>query len=284
MDLISPGENAEMSFDSSDSGNLEIAIEISISSGNVSTGDISVDCDNIGDSVKSIGPVTKEGNIYKVTITYAGLPTNNSDFGYKTIKIRYKGIEIGKRKIKVFFPKYGKNHPGEGSGETPNWYYYWKQTNAHYGNCQYDEPADPKLQGGYTDWDAPNYTSYVCQDTPIHYTPGSPSDNNEVPLDGIDTFAWTCRHEWRHHISLLAWWGAGGYVAAQDIDRDLIPDNLENGFTVADGGPFDPNKYDTYDQDWPPNDDERYTVVTQDHWQKGSADNEDWANPGHQSQ
>jgi hypothetical protein len=52
--------------------------------------------------------------------------------------------------------------------------------------------------------------------------------------------------------------------------------------TSADGGPFDITKYDTFPTDWLNNDHERQTVVTQSHWGEGSADTEDWANPGHQ--
>jgi hypothetical protein len=207
----------------------------------------------------------------------SNLPSSNSAFGQKTLTLTHPDLPGNDTKqIKIFFGRTFANNPG---GTTPNWYYYWKQTSAYIGAVGYDGSSPH----GHCLWDAPNYSAYVGSQDHDSYTPGSPGDNAGNTLEGIDNFAWTCRHEWKHHINLSNWWGAGGHVPAQDGDGDGIKnDPYELNMTSADGGPFDITKYDTFPTDWLNNDHERQTVVTQSHWGEGSADTEDWANPGHQ--
>ncbi len=58
------------------------------------------------------------------------MPSSNSDFGIKIISLTYDHESVNcsvEQKIEVFFDKKATNHPGGGSGFTPNWYYYWDE-------------------------------------------------------------------------------------------------------------------------------------------------------------
>lgn len=184
---------------------------------------------------------------------------------------------VGNKSVKKFFAEEGYQNPG--SGNPPNWYFYWKLTSAYAGNCQYDGGS----ANGYTAKQPP-YTPYVgTQDNEI-YTVPSPGDNADNQLDGIDDFGWTCRHEARHSECKNTWWPNGVFVGAEDSDYDKMPNYVENACTEAEGGPYNDHDGDTYKDDTQPNDFERYTCMTQSAWTAGSADFEDWARPGKQWQ
>ena len=139
------------------------------------------------------------------------------------------------------------------------------------------------------------YQTYINDDAaagPI------PAYNNAT---GIDVFAWTCRHEAQHVDNDTAWWGAtplpgttSPYDPSKDLDGDYIPDALEKNLGMKfhpDLGGYDPTKAltpnlaDEFGYGPGFNDNEDYTqrMQRQNHpWVNGSADKEDWANPGHQ--
>jgi hypothetical protein len=110
-------------------------------------------------------------------------------------------------------------------------------------------------------------------------------DNANATLHGIDTYAWTSRHEYRHSQQFNSWWPTGWNPPNNDQDYDLIPDNLEPTIGASAGGPYDPTTSMTYT---PPsgwttlNDTERICLFTQQPWVIGSLEDEDWASPGSQ--
>jgi hypothetical protein len=91
--------------------------------------------DGIGSSIMAWdtgnqgGAVTIAGDFVTARATYTGLPIHNSDFGLKRARIKYGGKLIAEDDFEVFFEKNNTNHPGAGSGTTPNWFYYWREGN-----------------------------------------------------------------------------------------------------------------------------------------------------------
>ena len=96
--------------------------------------------------------------------SYIGLPSSNSTFGPKNAgflcdsQSNLVDVAEGKTaesagKFEVFFPKYAKNHPGVGTGITPNWFYYWTEefgiTHALYGGFLWGNNG---MTPGWTQW------------------------------------------------------------------------------------------------------------------------------------
>ena len=110
--------------------------------------------ESIGDSVMSwrdanpAGCAKASDGTLIATVTFTGLPKNNSDFGRKTASITFGGILCDEKSYEVFFPKNAKNHP-LGQADSPNWFYYWQQGNV----CSI--PAGAKYEyrpGCYGSW------------------------------------------------------------------------------------------------------------------------------------
>jgi hypothetical protein len=82
------------------------------------------DAPDLGATKAKVESRVREDGVVEATITYQGLPAENSAFGSKFLKARVRKEEAEKR-FQVFFEEKGKDNP-EG-GQVPNWYYYWKQ-------------------------------------------------------------------------------------------------------------------------------------------------------------
>ncbi len=78
----------------------------------------------LGASEPRIEQVVKEGGVVEATVTYQGLPAENSAFGSKTLRARVQQAQDEER-FQVFFRERGRDNP-EGE-RLPNWYYYWRQ-------------------------------------------------------------------------------------------------------------------------------------------------------------
>jgi len=52
-------------------------------------------------------------------ITFTNLPQSNSDFGSKTVRVKYKGQEKDSKEIKVYFPPLARNNPGPEPDDIP---------------------------------------------------------------------------------------------------------------------------------------------------------------------
>ena len=196
-----------------------------------------------------------------VTYTYTTLPSANSEFGQKILSLDYPDsgcfAAVG---IRIFFGKNASNNPG---GSEPNWYYYWSQTSANYGTHTYNAHNDDY---GHVDWGGSAWDAYIC---------------NLTGNTSIDWFGHVCRHEAQHVTDLTAWWPSGPPIDADgdgvtdnDADGDLVPDTLEPSLG------YDPNLLDTDGDGY--RDVEDHAYDNQPSWTYGSADTEDWANPGAQ--
>jgi len=223
---------------------------------------------------------------------YTGLPTNNSAFGEKTATYTISGLGCqGQGKAKVFFKAEAKNHPGEGSGSTPNWYYYWSQTGAGAGYTNSYGGSHPYYAGEM------KYSStekrWVC----IIYDGGTYITTRHNARTGtnytyrsINRFAFTVRHEEKHRQQFIQMWGDGGgsenspYNGIYDTDHDLMHDDIEA--TLAPGRPYSNTLFRTYLDEW------NYGIGFKDSedacmWeQQWPGQNEydavDWARPGRQ--
>jgi hypothetical protein len=233
------------------------------------------------------GVPTVNGDFLEATVTFSALPVNNSDFGKKKAAIYYDGNKQDENDYEVFFPKAGKNHPGIGSGATPNWFFYWLQTVDPLG------PA-PTFKYGSSSFFTPGTTEITLSDGDV----GSYSApyGTQNPLCGIDNFAWTVIHESQHYKDWVDLWSnnytdwfnnhKGNSGANNDKDADCIPNKTEdvnlNGSYDA-GDLYDWNVYNTPTAGRPSsilNDFEDWNC--QRHMSAAGDHAKDWSNPGMQ--
>jgi hypothetical protein len=127
--------------------------------------------------------------------------------------------------------------------------------------------------------------------------------NPITPREGIDFFAYICRHEERHRLDLIEFWGPNTKVNP-DLDKDIdnepgsttpgekkgdhIPDDREDD--IVDGHPYRPEVRCTYPDTFGYSgvigrlipDMEDYCLRRELNWDNGKADKVDWAFPGKQ--
>lgn len=75
------------------------------------------------------GKPTVNGDTITAKVEFSGLPQNNSDFGKKETRLKFKNVVVAKAEYEVFFSKNATNHPSTNSNSNwPNWMFYWLQT------------------------------------------------------------------------------------------------------------------------------------------------------------
>jgi hypothetical protein len=140
---------------------------------------------------------------------------------------------------------------------------------------------------------------------------GPRGENQIIPFDvnveGIDTFAWVCRHELMHKtVWEELWpppgdWERNGAILDEngnvvddangdgitdyllDFDMDALPDQFENevresGMTYYDSTMTSTSGYQADLEDYV-----LWRQATDSPWQPGAAKSEDWSHPGQQS-
>jgi len=224
----------------------------------------------IADSDQTNYPTPPKGS--NITFTYTGLPVSNSQFGVKTLTLTYPpASQQDTQAVEIFFNKMATNNPDR---MTPNWYYYWSQTGASSGNHEYNTSL------GYDG-------QYTCGDNHFEIGPSSCGQDYGLAVkgDGIDNFGSTCLHEKAHMDYFLTTWGTwANYLSrqpAEDIDGDGLKDSEETSLTGLDGQPYDPTKKDTNGDSY--DDGEDWACKSENTWQIGTHDSEDWSSPGHQT-
>jgi hypothetical protein len=223
----------------------------------------------------------------KATITLKGLPQRNSDFGPKKLTARAGDAEDSVT-VKLFYRRDARDNDGTGQAKEPNWFYYWKQTAAAQGHTDaiwYGAGKDPCKDGdigrfqGYHDVGQAGGI-YICDLS----TKGFKACNPIIATcqEGIDLFAATVLHEWKHKTDYEQWWGPNGlhpgkaFDEAFDGDLDLIPDEVEPTLTPK----ANPRKFDSI---WKGVGDEHYFAWAEEgKWRIGDANKKDWACPGKQ--
>jgi hypothetical protein len=98
------------------------------------------------DATNPEGRPTVSGDDLLATVTFTGLPANNSDFGSKKAAVYFDGGKQDEKDYEVFFDKTATNHPG-GTATDPNWFYYWKDGNV--AGIPSDTIYDPLADYGY---------------------------------------------------------------------------------------------------------------------------------------
>ncbi len=235
--------------------------------------------------VRTPGTKAVSGDTIIQPFTYLGLPLSNSDLGEKIVTMAVCAADLATTQsatVAVFYTKVGNNHPGDGSGVTPNWYYYWSQTAANYGTHRWGGTNGNNT--GMTYWNAAE-GAWVSEIYELAGFAGAAGTWNNA--EGIDLFANTCRHEQQHLDDLVFFWGDNPVDMLYDLDGDHIPDDIEE-LLVA-GHPYDPLLRATYQDTFsygvnPLPDIEDYALRREPAWVNGSCDSSDWASPGHQWQ
>ncbi len=183
---------------------------------------ISWQVDNVGDSVKTwvdSNGAADDNLGLTANCKFTNLPTHSkvgtiNSFGPKTVTMTTPAGSVTTT-IEVFFPPYGRNHPG--SAQIPanapenirslNWFYYWKDalfptTNAYFNNRAIDEAGEVPAM---LQWSAVDNVG-----DPIDYDKTEVWINNRAALTitradgsnaqatGIDAFANVMSHELIH--------------------------------------------------------------------------------------
>jgi hypothetical protein len=243
------------------------------------------------------------GNRLFATLTYFGLPLDNSAFGVKMARVKLLGETKDSKCFWTFYLADAYNHPGghptpdpeePPKKVEPNYFYYYRQTSARYGNPIFD--YNRSRQTWPWEYCPPRHTEYyveIGKGRPHGPIP-SPGANAGQLLRYIDRFAWACRHEVKHSENYVAWWGPQCYSKTNDADvwpahpthGDAIPNAIEPNLRYE-GQPYDPTNPFTFAgreevlDDW--DDDQLYTSMNAEVWTKEQQDAsfaDDWAKPG----
>ena len=217
-----------------------------------------------------------------VWIEFKGLPTDNGEFGLKTVQMSACGIQQT-NDIEIFYSKSATNNP---DGNSPNWFYYWnavigdpdaiyKSGTGIAGLCPamgdwkptmtyskteiwISDPASGGL-GGKTGID---YFSDIVKHENVHVTQVSQADALLGSLNGLVGSIW--EKGWSFHYSPNNHWTLGtdekAGVAGLDDDGDdtidEVSDNSEVGYPGSDDVDLNadddniPDAYENANPEW----------------------------------
>ena len=222
------------------------------------------------------------GGEWEEKAVYTTLPANNGEFGIKDTTVTLTGFGCSQDgNTKIFYARNETNHPGQGAGQTPNWYFYWSQTGASYGTYEYYGPG--------MDGNGRSYAAFI--DGQWRAWIGNAVESGTIVVNGItyskgiDHFAFDTRHEEQHRIDFIALWGASSDKdPANDLDVDYLPDDQEAN--LVPNHPYSPNLSATYPDTWGYGsgwrDAEDYALLRQSCPTPGDYDAVDWSYPGNQ--
>ena len=167
------------------------------------------------------------------------------------------------RSIICFFAKMGTDLR-EAPPAIPNFYRYWKQTNANKGTHSYS--YDRKTYGHYR----------------VALTPGPQPSSfyiSQAANESIDEFAETCLHEDRHRLDAQDMWPSGYPLPGPtrdtwDRDHDLVKNSYESIWG------FNPDDWDTDGDGYKDFEDRGYNEEL--NWTSGDAKEKDWSEGGAQ--
>ena len=222
------------------------------------------------------------GGEWEEKAIYTTLPANNGEFGIKDTTVTLTGFGCSQDgNTKIYYSRNEKNHPGQGAGQTPNWYFYWSQTGASFGTYEYYGPG--------MDGNGRSYAAFIGGQWRARI--GNAVESGTIVVNGItyskgiDHFAFDTRHEEQHRTDFIALWGASSDKdPANDLDVDYLPDDQEAN--LIPNHPYSPNLSATYPDTWGYGsgwrDAEDYALLRQSYPIPGNYDAVDWSYPGNQ--
>nr|MBO6294210.1 hypothetical protein [Schwartzia sp. (in: firmicutes)] len=279
------GQN-EFTFSTASIGTLTIDLTVKIdpvlSNDQAPEGDFSIN--GIGNSAKQWaaanpnGRAIFSGGYYRATVTFNGLPANNSDFGRKTVTFSVADVTIN-QVFEVFYPAHAYNHPNDGGqhsfyGEpVPNWFFYYKQNAGK--DIKYCEERSHSESGKGIETIELGPDAYCGNDfieTTIENDRLAAVGISEVNCKYYANFCGVLEHECQHATNEGGW---------PDSDRDHLSDSFETGTSKT-----DPNdKFSAWNNGGAVisshEDNEIYAggVIEQQAIESADTSN-DWANPG----
>jgi len=198
-------------------------------------------------------PATSNGKTWMVTeVKYPRMPQNNSGFGAKYITLTFWPPRWKKwnyyQKVELFFHARGTADRG-GDYPEPNMFYYWKQIpgvapTAAPGNpgfsFRHGLPEDAEGQKGRkgTKWHwESNWTAAGTRSWITIY---------DGEIKSLSMFLGIAKgHEQKHETDYWAEiWAGGGYVPANDADRDGLRDAWERTQPMGAGTGYGPWTFD----------------------------------------
>lgn len=218
--IVSPKPDEDQIFKS---GKLVINAEANVEPEKYKK-DVRWEIQDIQGSKKTIKP--EKGA--KVTVTFDKLPTDNNQFGEKTItaSVNRKQDQV---KIRVFFDRDAKDNP---EGKDPNWFYYWKKgavaglNDFTYktGGSYYDPRSDQLFISDEAKGELPSGKVPLKPQVTRWGEPKPCTVQGSITLkatDGVYSAARVVAHELEHQrLTKLP-------LQGRDGDGDLVPDNLE---------------------------------------------------------
>jgi hypothetical protein len=154
------------------------------------------------DAANPGGKPTASGDDLLATVTFTGLPANNTALGSKKAAIHFNASKQDEENCEVFFPRDVANHPG-GVAADPNWFYYWGQVYVN-ANVQYLAAAGVGRTPAMTAW---TYSA-VPSKTLIEIGSGHPAKYKSYGIgeeaSGIDRYIMTVIHEEKHVAQIAA--------------------------------------------------------------------------------
>jgi hypothetical protein len=218
------------------------------------------------------------GGAFKVKAIFEGLPTNNSDFGEKEVRMIVDGCasQDDMYDIKVFYTATATNHPG-GTATDPNWFYYYMQ-NAGGGAYTYDISLSTSQSGsGYGEgtiriadnaYAGGTYLQTSIVSGQLTYTGQSPTFQYYAHFIGV------LEHERQHANNQLQVPGP-----PSDPDSDLMTSSYETATSSTD--PLDQCSAVGYSACTPFTDQEVYAGgPIEEAAILGADTTNDWASPG----
>jgi hypothetical protein len=192
---------------------------------------------------------------------------------------------------------------------TPNWYFYWYQTDAAYGTPgPADNPATTHLYESLNDTGRTRFYTNAANAAlnrwlarACDYAPQSTANSTWGNARGIDLFANILRHEDQHRLDMsdASNWGntnqtttddgdndclrynsANGITFETDINPPVPPHNILNRYSPTNGTTFTDTTYNYAALGSPLGDAEDYALGREASWTNGTANYQDWATPG----
>ena len=236
VEIITPNDNGEFTFNGAAPGQFTLLATATTTPPEYAD-QVEWELEGVGKARITYDP--PRGGETRIVVE--GLPRGNDDFGEKKLTARIPG-DSDDITIKVYFSPKARNHPGEGAGETPNWFHYWRETAAVQGRkdileysgklAPVNRPGDSVLGRHDKDDDRLHLSDLIASSR--NCTRRKEGGHGTENARGIDCFAEVIRHENTHRGEWHRWWLSGTnqftrflHLLDEDGDGDYVPTWVE---------------------------------------------------------